>query len=431
MPDPGELATWQRLAAPAAQALRDAAMDTDPSSVAAVSRLRELAEPALVHAALQLAIARRKARAKWPREIADRLVADPAGVEMASSWRVALHKADRFAAGGEGGGPVLDLCCGIGGDAMALRARGVEVIGIDADPARAWMCGLNAQCPTVVQDVREIDRLPAGRAFHVDPARRNEAAPANSVARRVFRLEDLAPAPETWRAIVERFMPGVAARGDERVGGAIKLGPGVNVEEIAAALPRVWGGECEVEYISECGRMVQAVVWLGGLARAGDGERIAVRATALTDAGVETMDGEPGDAPTLHDGVTPNRAGWFLFEPDPSVERARLLGALCARHELMVLHHGLGLLIGQTPITTPWARAFRLLHEDQWNEKRIAAWLRAHDAGVVEVKTRGGSADAERLQSALRGGGSTDYVVFVLRLGSDRRAFVCVRAQPM
>ncbi len=61
---------------------------------------------------------------------------------------------------GPGGGPLLDVGCGPGGLARALRERGLDVTGIDADPA-------------MIARARERDR--GGRFLHLDMRRVEEA----------------------------------------------------------------------------------------------------------------------------------------------------------------------------------------------------------------------------------------------------------------
>ncbi|MBT6146314.1 MAG: class I SAM-dependent methyltransferase, partial [Gemmatimonadetes bacterium] len=68
---------------------------------------------------------------------AQTLYFDDDGLQMASSLAVARHRATRF-----GDEPVVDLCCGIGGDLMALAERGL-CIGVDVDAARLLMAQAN------------------------------------------------------------------------------------------------------------------------------------------------------------------------------------------------------------------------------------------------------------------------------------------------
>ena len=93
-------------------------------------------------------------------------------LQQATPWQVAARKADWLA-----GCPVLDLCCGIGGDAMQFASRS-RLTAIDVDPlviayAKANLRKVGSlQSPQFVcQDVTEI-ALPRDCAIHIDPDRR-------------------------------------------------------------------------------------------------------------------------------------------------------------------------------------------------------------------------------------------------------------------
>lgn len=396
--------TWRAMAGPEFDALRAHAAQTDPGDVAAVSRLRRLAPAEIVSAALELADARRRLKAKWP-DRWDWMLADRAGAEMASSHAAAKHKAARFARAFPGG-EVADLCCGIGADAIGLVEARLRVTGYDIDPARCWMCESNAQCDVELADV--ATETPAGAPFHLDPARR--AVGTAPGARGRWHLADHAPSPAVWRKLLADGAP---------PGAAIKLGPGVEREQVVEALGAVatrLRSSLEIEYISESGRMIQAVAWLGVLAVG-----TPVSATLLTSGGAHTVSGISADPP----GGGP---GEFLLEADPSIERARLLHVLCERHDLTELHPGLGLLAGGGAPDSPWLTSFRVLGRSPFNAKRLRGALSELGAGIVEVKTRGGACDPDKLQAQLRGRGERSLTVFVLRLSTELVSFVCERS---
>lgn len=390
----GGLAAWQALAEqPGAAALAQLEGIEEAPPAAAIERLRRGCDAATVSAAIECAIARTRARAKFGGRAAT-LWCDRAGVEMASSPAVARHKAARFAAAGAA--RVDDLCCGIGGDLMEL-ARVAEATGADLDPVRAWMAGRNAGCA-----VRRADALrePGDAPFaHADPARRAGGA-------RIVRGADLLPPLADLRA---------ALRG--RRGTAIKLGPGMDL-----AADELDAGD-EAEFVSERGTLVQQVLWGGGLARA-PGMRTATR--ACTGATVTGRAAEPpaGDG----------RMRGVLLVPDPALERARLLGEFAGALGAEDAAPGLGILTADAvqPAgardAAAWFEAWEVVEELPARERTVADWLRARGAGIVTVRTRGGACDPDEWQRALRGAGEEPWTVFVLRLGGERRAYAVRRA---
>ncbi len=399
----GNAETWRRLTEADSAELCAAAAGGATLSVARVAALRKRFPAELVAAAAELGEARKRAAAKFGEQRAASLLADRAGVEMASSMAVAAHKAARLVQVAGRGARVADLCCGIGGDAMAMQAAGLDVVGVDADPVRAWMCGLNARCPTLHARVEDASWRAAW--FHLDPARRT------AEGRRTFRLEDLVPGPDVWRTVIDLAR---AAAPGEPFGGAIKLGPGADDAEVRAALGA--GVPVEVEYISENGRMAQAVAWVGAAATGA-----SVRATMLRDGRDWSIAGDRGEA-------MEGAMGTYLLEADDAAERAGLLGLLAGRIGARSLCPGIGLLTADHAANDAWFSSFQILARMPWSEKRVRAWLREHDGGPVEVKTRARAVEPDGLQVRLRAAGSTAFTIFVLRIGRELEAFITTRA---
>ncbi len=378
--DAAMLPRWREVAdgSPEMAALLEAVAAGDVTDAATLARLRDRWDPALLPVAIELVRARAKTRRKFPD--APDIVGDVAGVEQATGTVVARHKARRFAACLPAATPVFDLCCGIGGDARAL-ARVADVTGIDTSPVRAWMTGHNAGCATRIADVEQLDA--AGVVFHLDPARRD-------ASRRLFRYADYRPGPE----YIERLL---AACPD----GAVKLGPGVDLDALPA------GPDREIEIIAENGTLVQAVLWCGRLAPGG-GRRTA---TALPEGRSVTATPAPF-ACTAGDGFADH-----LLLIDPAVERAGLTGAVCRDLPVREAYPGLGILTADTPVASPWLTTYDVLAQLPWRTRRVAQWLAAHDGGAVTVRTRDRAVDCDALQVQLRGAGSRSHTVFGLRLG--------------
>ena len=286
------LQAWRFLATEAAKALiadADAALEGG-MEVRKIAGLRRRHPDLPVAEALELAGARRRARGRIIG--ADRLLMDRHGSEQATSSVVSRWKAARF-----GESPVIDLCCGIGGDSIALAARG-SCRSVDRDPLRAFMTSVNAGVDGIVASAEEIDVQ--GSLVHIDPARRDE-----STGRRHWRLEDLSPDPDRIRAIVAGAS-----------GAAIKLGPG---------LPRpfpVFHERQSISIVSEGGRLVQAVVWTGELAGSEPVEAVDLPSGEhLSGTGMEIPLGGGED---LMPGSIDSARGTILVEFHPAIERTSL-----------------------------------------------------------------------------------------------------------
>ena len=380
------LQTWRWALSDDAAELRAAISPNAP--VAVLTRLRDRWSPDQIAVVSELASARAKAARKFP-DRAPTLAADREGVEMASSTAAGAHKAARFHAVLGPGTPILDACCGIGGDTMALARAGLAVTALDLDERRAWMGGHNASCPWIACDARSA---PAGfRAVHIDPARRNRDG-------RTHTTEAFEPPLSDMLATIESVDAG-----------AIKLHPGVR----ATDLP-----DGELEIISERGTLTQGVLWTGSAARA---QRTA---TLLGPEGQSHTLSGPPDRPD-----DANPVDSFVHTMDPALERADLVGTLLRQVPLLLVHPGTGLLTGTGPVRSPWLTPYRVLHASTWNAKSVRARLRGLDAGVVTVKARGGVVDPDRVARQLRGDGAKELVVFILPIGERAHAIIAERTR--
>ena len=107
---------------------------------------------------------------------------------------------------------VADLCCGIGGDLVALAGAGLEVLAVDHDPltvevarANARILGIEASVEVRCADVTGLDLRGEGcDAVFVDPARR-------SGGRRTFDPEGYSP-PFSFVSTVAAQVPATAAK---------------------------------------------------------------------------------------------------------------------------------------------------------------------------------------------------------------------------
>ena len=381
-----DVETWRWLSSE--EGLAAIACAPTDTSASVVARLRKKYDPDQVRGIMEASAARRKAASKLDAGWVSSLLADVAGVEMASSSLASIYKARRFADVLGEGAIVADLCCGIGADSWGLSQAGLRAIGVDHDAARAVMYGHNLPDCTVACGDALGDCPADALAFHLDPARRQGT-------KRTLSIEDFSPGPEVWDGIIQRLGHG-----------AIKLNPGVD----AYAVP-----EGEVEILSEPSGLTQAVLWVGRLA--GDDAR---RATKLALDGSEcTIAGSPERSEDA------NEIGTYIGTLDPCAERADLVGVLLDVLGVSLVHPGTGLVTAVDAYAHPMVRWYRVLEVLAWNEKRVRAALRARDAGVVEIRTRAGIVNPDELQRKLRGDGERDDLsVLVYRLGERSVAII-------
>ncbi|MFV0318941.1 MAG: THUMP-like domain-containing protein [Microbacterium sp.] len=351
--------------------------------------------PELVSAVVGQARLRVRARAKFG-AFADRLLFTPAGLEQATRMPVAAVHARRLR---DAGVPrVVDLGCGIGGDALAFAAAGLPVLAVDADEVTAALAAFNLapfRDETEVRHGRAEDvALADGDGAWIDPARRT--AGHTETAR--VRAAEYTP-PLDW-------VFGVAARHPA----GVKLGPAFDRAEIP--------GDVEAQWVSADGSVVELALWSGALARPG----VRRAALVLRGDGAHELTA-PADAPD-----EPVRAlGAYVHEPDGAVIRARLIGEVARSLEAGMLDPRIAYLTSDAPLTSPFVQSFRVRETMPAKVPRIDAALRAHGVGTLEIKKRGVDIDPAQFRRRLTLNGDRSATLIVTRVGAKRLAILADR----
>lgn len=344
------------------------ALDLAPASrLRAAEQVRAVAGPVLGPLALEQALLRDRARAKHPRGA--ELWWTPDALEQATSAPVAAWRAQRYP------DPVLDLCCSVGGDLMALPHGSV---GVDLDEARLLLARENAA--VLQRDVRlvraDATRLRLAGDVFVDPARR-------SGGRRVFDPRAYAPPLDVvlgWRSVARRL--------------GVKVAPGVDHE----ALP----DDVEVDVVSLAGEVKEAVLWCGQ-ARSG------ARRTATLLPGGDVLRERAVPTPTVRP------PGRYLLEPDGAVVRSHLVAQVADDVGGWLLDATIAYVAADEPVRTPFGRWYAVHESFPFSLKGLRARLRALDVGTVVVKKRGTAVEPEELRRRLALSGSRTATVVLTR----------------
>ncbi len=398
----------------AGSALLDEAARLPADRLTRLTRLRRrYPYPAdLAAAAVELLELRRRARAKFAQ--ADRMFFTGEGLEQSTGEVIAHYRAGRFPAGEA----VLDACCGIGGDALALAERG-PVLAVDRVPAAAVCTRANAEALdlphpvfALCSDVTTLDlaRLRAGgiRAAFFDPSRRTEDRVGQ---RRRARAAEAYTPPLSWSEALRAHFPSLA----------VKVSPAI---EDAALRPY----PARVEFLSDRGECKEAVLWFGPLtealpetpARHTEGE--AYCATVLRPGSPPvTLAPFPCDPPLL----SAPRA--WLYEPDPAVLRAHLVPQVAALLSAAQLDSQIAYLTADALTASPFAAAYRVLDWMPFNLKHMQSRLKSLGRYVAAIKKRGVPLEPEDLRKRLTGAeaGGTPAVVVLTRRQEKPIALLC------
>lgn len=333
---------------------------------------------------------RLKARNKFAR--ADDLYFTREGLEQATSDRIAIHRAGRYASTAR----VIDLCCGIGGDLIALAGMpGIHhLAAVDLDPVHLLLAAANVAAvelgpdPEMIQDdVREVD-LASWEGVFIDPARRSTSGRLGGIG---------SEPPLEWTLRLTDQVPAVG----------IKTAPGIPHDLV----PEDW----ELETISLGPEIKEAALWSPALAAA------LRSATVIVGDAVHQLRPIPGEAIPLQR----PEAGQWLLDPNPAVTRAGLVEDLARLLHAAKIDEEIAFLVSDIPVDTPFARPLRIIDALPWHERRIRTRLRELDGGPVDVRRRGLAGDVDTITKRLRGKGSRRLVVAMTRVQGEPWAIIC------
>jgi hypothetical protein len=381
-----EMDNYRWLISHAAQPYLDRVTEHGGSMTALTQSLRRELSATRTHLVLQQVELRRRAAAKFSQS--DRLFFTPQLLEQATSETVAHYKATQFPRLQ----PVVDFCCGIGGDSISLANRG-PVTSVDCDPVALLFAEANCQLAAATQAARdrhrfmlahaEAYRLEPNGLWHIDPDRR-------ATGKRTTQLEQFQPSLEFLEPLRRRYPDGV-----------MKLAP-------ATVLPESWMAEGWREWVGTGRECREQLLWSGDLARK-PGSRQAT--LVLADGQAYSIQGTGHEPPpALIDRPT------FLAEPHAVVRAAGLQSALAQNLQLQLLDPQWSLFASQQPPPPdPLLSRFAILYSLPFNWKACKQVLRQEQYGQLEVKPRGIDLDPSSVAQRLRVPGSRQATLFVLR----------------
>ncbi len=375
----------------AAQALRDSRAEI----LTALTRLRKSATSEQASAAWEMTELRGRGQTKFGPDAAKMYFVREA-LEQASGAATAAYHARRLVAAGVS--EVADLGGGIGGDALAFARAGLQVTVYERDPIRARFAKENIEISGFTDLVRVVaEDVTASQitaeAIWLDPARRRDS-------RRVSDPEEYSPPLSYLHTLTAKAI-------------GVKLSPGVD-----HALAETFGAE--LEFLSEGGECREALLWKGNTQT---GEKL--RATVLTDEEVQTLAGavdRPGSG-------TLRASGSVLYEPDPAVIRAHLVGTLAGQLGAGPMDFHIAYLLADSFQQTPFATGYTILEQLSYNPKRLQAALAARNAGRLIVKKRGFPLEPDAVRKLFKLRGTEELTLILARVGSGHQAFLCVPAR--
>lgn len=373
-------------------------LDAKADVVKLVSSLRSKGHsPALVATVLTQAKLRRRAAAKFG-PFAQRMIFTEPGLEQASRLAVAAIHAGRFRDAKVQS--VADLGCGIGAESLAFASLDLTVHSFEIDEVTAAVATYNlAPFDNVVVEQADVTKLDLSKfdALFFDPARRELTGAARAQALRKFD-------PSTYSPTFDFVLSAAATKPT-----GVKLGPGHPHE----AIPE----DCEAQWVSVGGDLVELGLWFGSLARPG------IKRAAL----LITADGKheiTSDSTTRLDAPLGNVAT-YVYEPDNAVIRSHLIGQLAQQLGAHLFSAEIAYLTSDAQLHSPWIKGYRVLDNLTFDRKKLKAYLREREIGILEIKKRGSDITPEELRKELTPKGKGAATLIVTRVGDAHRVLVC------
>ncbi len=321
-------------------------------------------------------------------------------LQQSTAWQVANVKASWF-----GDRRVEDLCCGIGGDTMALARRGI-VTGFDLDPGAAELAAANlmeasgaSESSVRVADVCTLSRA-ADVGVHIDPDRRQSG-------RRTVGPQWYQPA---WNDVTKILRSTESA--------VVKLAP-------AAVVPTDDLGVTQRVWISLSGSVREQTLVCGDAMRSvtsdctGDGIH-AYR--VASDGTFSCFGGSVQEVDVHHNTADTNLPRSFLVDPDASIRASGLTEKFAAMHDLSMLNGPTGFLTGDLDDKTlrdvaSMAVVGEVLWHGSADDRKLRRQLRAIGAMAITVKVRGTDHDPAKLTRRYRDGGDQPVTLWIGRCG--------------
>lgn len=365
--------------------------------VALVSKLRsEGHDPATVAAVLTQAKLRKRAVAKFA-EFASQMLFTEAGLEQASRLKVAAIHAGRFRSAGIK--QVADLGCGIGAESMAVASLGIEVKAFEIDEVTAAVATYNLapfeNASVQIADVETLD-LSGFEALYFDPARRELHGPKKASTQRHFDPANFSP---NYNFVLDKAKTKPTG---------IKLGPGHDKRQIPEG--------CEAQWVSVDGDLVELGLWFGKLAR----KDIARSALLISSTGQHEITSSEMESPNadLAD------IGEYVYEPDNSLIRSGLIADFAKPLGLTLISPEIAYLSSSEKISSPWLKGYKVIDNLVFDRKKLKAYVRDNNIGILEIKKRGSDISPEELRKQLAPKGESAATLIVTRVGDAHRVLV-------
>ncbi|ELP31827.1 class I SAM-dependent methyltransferase [Rhodopirellula baltica] len=338
-------------------------------------------------------------------------------IQQSTTLRVADFKATWF-----GDQPVTDICCGIGGDLIALARRG-PATGIDASQSVLSFTAANLITADVAANLRCLDVMQSKPAevadgskwIHIDPDRRADNQRHTQ--------------PDAWLPSWERTEQLLG----QAEGGLVKMAPATTLDSSVTQ-------SCHLMWISSGGSVrEQTAIW-GKLPTppkiSGDEQdwQVGGRSAVILKHDSAHRFGCSSDNWTESAPSTSSVENWMI-DPDGAIRAAGLTDHFARRHHAKKLGGPSGFLTAdwnETDVENPSSQAsigelamFAKIHDRlSCDDRALRRYFRKAKSYPEIIKVRGVDIDPAKLGKKLRECGETPLALWIGRNGKKTYAVV-------
>jgi len=333
----------------------------------------------------------------------DKMLFDREGYEQATHAAVAEYHAQFFS----DSDTVLDICTGLGSDAVALSKKVERVITLDIQAERLALAAYNVsqlgnteRCTFVASSFELFESPRTVTALYADPSRR-------SSGKRRIEPEDYSPTVSEVLALAERLNIS-----DGKC--LIKLAPACDYDELL---------ECgRIEVISLDGEVKEVLFFLDA-ERAGEVTAVVLHNDDFMPQRVCQIDASDEYYKKVSRPLT------YVIEPDNAIIRAGVVNELAQQFKGFFLQAQTAYLTSDTKGDEKGYRAYAVLDHFDFNAKKVKKYLKDKNITALSIKKRGVNETADELQKRIGiKKGSNSLYLFVYRVGEKYKACLAERA---
>lgn len=343
-----------------------------------------------------------KGRLKFPRAHLMRFSRE--GLAQASSKYVAEYRTWKMRSTLGKIGRSLDICCGIGGDTIAMATRW-KVVAVEKDKDILEMARHNVNvydlsekvdfvqgdCVKLLDDKKFIDKVKDVDCIFFDPSRR-------CGEERTVKTEEYEP-PLSFVEKLRTISPNIC----------VKISPGTDQSRIEH--------DCDVEVVSYKGEVKEIMLWFGDFKGTSYWNRTL--ATKLPEMITLIKEEDGPDIPRS----APRR---FLYEPDPAFIKAHMIQDLAKEFGLSLVHSKIAYLTGDEMVETPLLKMYLIKRVLDLDYGEINKTLSELGIGKVDFKARGVSIDLRNIHRKVRGKGRNKGLVIFTKIDARNQAIICM-----